>query len=122
MIKLLFKLAVVALLANAAFHIGSEYLTYFRFRDSIRDAAMFRSRNNAELMARIMELANEYEIPLEQENVNLDRADRHMTIDAWYDKPIEFAPNYPYLWHFSMSLEVDAPLIVPLPGAPPRRY
>ena len=109
MIKLLIKLAIVALLANAVFHIGTEYLTYVRFRDAIRDAAMFKAKNDRELMARIMALSEQYDVPLEEENVTLDRMDRTVSIEGWYDKPIEVVPNYQYPRHFSLSLEVMAP-------------
>jgi hypothetical protein len=105
-IRLLVKLAVVALLANAAFHVGSEYLTYFKFRDAIRDAALFKAKNETELMTRIMELAEQYEVPLEQDNVTIDRDERRLDIEGWYDKPIELAPNFAYPWHFTLSLEV----------------
>ena len=43
--KFLIKLAIAALVANACFRIGTEYLTYIKFRDSIRDAAMSSSSN-----------------------------------------------------------------------------
>jgi hypothetical protein len=118
-IKLLLKLAVVALLANAAYHVGSEYLTYFRFRDAIRDAAMFKAKSDADLMGRIVDLATQYEIPLERENVTIERNERRINIDGWYDKPIEVVPSYEYPWHFGLSLEVVSPTVVPLAGAPP---
>ncbi len=109
MIKLLFKLVVVALLANAAYRIGSEYLTYVRFRDSIRDAAMFKAKNDTDLMARILDLATQYEIPIEEENISIDRQERRVNVEGWYDKRIEVVPNYEYPWHFGLSLEVMGP-------------
>ena len=112
MIKLLVKLAIVALLANAAYHIGSEYLTYIKFRDAIRDAAMFKAKNDTELMARIMDLAGQYDVPLEEENVTIERQLRQVSIDGWYDKPIEVVPNYQYPWHFGLSLEVMTPTVM----------
>lgn len=111
MIKLLLKLAVVALLANAAYHVGSEYLTYIKFRDAIRDAAMFKAKNDTELMARIVELAAQYEVPLQEENVTIERVERKVNVEGWYDKPIEIVPNYHYPWHFGLSLEVVTPAI-----------
>jgi len=105
-IKLLVKLTIVALLAHAAYHIGSEYLTYVRFRDAIRDAAMFKAKNDAELMARIIELAEQYEVPLEADNLSIERHERTVSIEGWYDKPIEVVPRYDYPWHFGLSLEV----------------
>jgi hypothetical protein len=110
-IKLLLKLAIVALLANAAYHVGSEYLTYIKFRDAIRDAAMFKAKNDTELMARIVELAAQYEVPLQEENVTIERVERKVNVEGWYDKPIEVVPNYQYPWHFGLSLEVVTPAI-----------
>jgi len=56
-LKLLIKLAIAALLANAAYRIGSEYLTYIKFRDAIRDAAMFKATDDVELRKKIMDLS-----------------------------------------------------------------
>jgi hypothetical protein len=111
-IKLFLKLAVVALLANAAYHIGSEYLTYIKFRDAIRDAAMFKAKNDAELMARIVDLAAQYEIPLDEDNVSIEREERKIFVEGWYDKPIEVVPSYEYPWHFGLSLEVIPPAML----------
>lgn len=113
MIKLLIKLAIVALLANATYRIGSEYITYVKFRDAIRDAAMFKATSDTDLVARILALADQYEIPLEQENIAIERADRQVNVDGWYDKPIEVLPNYEYPWHFGLSLDVLTPTSLP---------
>lgn len=114
MFKLLIKLAIVALLANAGYRIGTEYITHVRFRDAIRDAAMFKAKTDQELATRIMQLAEQYEVPLDQENFTVEREERTVTVDGWYDKPIEVLPNYEYPWHFSLSLSV----IVPSTAAP----
>jgi hypothetical protein len=108
-IKLLLKLAIVALLGNAAYHIGSEYLTYVRFRDAIRDAAMFKAKTDAELIARISELAVQYDVPLDEANLTIERDQRNVSIEGWYDKPIEVVPRYEYPWHFGLSMDVVAP-------------
>lgn len=106
MIKLLIKLAIVALIANAGYHIGSEYLTYVKFRDDIRDAAMFKAKNDVELMSRILDLAVRYDLPVSEDNITIERNERRVNIEGWYDQPIEVAPNYTYPWHFGLSLEV----------------
>jgi hypothetical protein len=108
-IKLLVKLAIVALLANAAFRVGSEYVTYVKFRDSIREVAMFKAKTDTELMSRILVLANHYEVPVEEENINIQREQQTVNIDGWYDKPIELVPDYEYPWHFTLSIEVTTP-------------
>ena len=109
MFKLLVKLAIVALIANSAYHIGSEYLTYVRFRDAVRDAAMFKAKNDTELTARIMDLATQFEVPLDEDNLAISREDRRINIEGWYDKPIEIVPSYEYPWHFGLALDIVAP-------------
>ena len=42
--KLLIKLAVVGLLANAAWRLGAEYLTHYRFSDSVQEASIVRDK------------------------------------------------------------------------------
>lgn len=113
MIKLLIKLGIVALLANAAFHVGSEYLTYFRFRDAIREAAMFRAKTDAELLGRILDLAGEYEVPIDAENITIDRDQRKILVDGWYDKMVEVLPSYQYPWHFDFAVEAMKPAELP---------
>lgn len=108
MVKLLVKLAVVALLANAAYHIGVEYLTFVKFQDDIRDAAIFKAKTDAELTTRILTLAQQYEVPLEEENLNIEREGRVVRIDGWYDTPIDLLPTYSYPWHFGISLDVTS--------------
>ena len=106
MLKLLLKLAVVALVANAAYHVGAEYLTYVKFEDAIRDAAIFKARNDQELAARIVSLAQQYELPLNEENITIDRQGKRVNVIGWYDKPIEVVPAYEYPWHFGLSIDV----------------
>jgi hypothetical protein len=117
MIKLFLKLAVVALLANAVYHVGSEYLTYIRFRDAIRDAAMFKASNDEDLSARIMELAGEYDVPLEESALTIHREERKVSIAGHYDKPIELVPTFFYPWPFSWSIDATVSIVIP-PFAP----
>ncbi|MGE0451038.1 MAG: hypothetical protein AB7Q29_15805 [Vicinamibacterales bacterium] len=113
MIKALVKLAIVALLANAAVRVGSEYLNYVKFRDAIRDAAMFKTKTDPDLLARIMQLAEQYDIPLEADHVLIEREDRMVNVSGSYDKPIELLPNRTYPWHFSLTLDVVSPAMLP---------
>ena len=119
MLKLLVKLAIVAFLANAIYRVGSEYLNYIKFRDAIRDAAMFKAKTDDQLRQRIMDLSNEYDIPLSEDAVTIRREERHVLIDGRYEKPIEIAPRVPYRWPFSWSIDVMMSTTVPF--FPPKR-
>lgn len=117
MLKLLLKLGVVALAANATYHVGSEYLTYIKFQDSIRDAAIFKARNDEELTAKIVSLAQQYEVPLDEDNLSIVRVGQKVDVTGWYDKPIEIFPSYEYPWHFGLSVDVTT-LTTPTQAVP----
>ncbi len=120
MVKLLVKLAVVALLANAGYRVGSEYLTFIKFRDGVRDAAMFKASTDTELAGKIMELANEFDVPLEESALSIERRERQVFVSGSYDKAIEVAPTYFYPWHFSWSIQATVSMIVPPYQSRPR--
>jgi hypothetical protein len=113
-LKLFVKLAVVALLANAAYRIGLEYLTYVKFRDAVRDAATYKTNDDDDLRKRIMDLAGDYDIPLSQDAVTIRREDRQVMVDGSYHKPIEVVPTFRFDWPFTWSIQAMTPATVPL--------
>ena len=117
MVKLLVKLALAAVIANAAYRIGAEYVIYVQFRDAVRDAAMFKARNDEELNANILALAGDFNLPLEDGAVSIRREDRVVYVEGVYRKPIEVAPRVVYAWPFSWSMQVIASPVVPPYGA-----
>ena len=119
MFKLLIKLAIAALLANAAYQVGSEYLNYVKFRDAIRDAAMFKAKTDEDLRRRIGDLSSQYDIPVADEDVTIDREDRHVVVTGSYKKPIEVVPGIYYPWPFNWS--IDAMTSTTVPAVPRRR-
>jgi hypothetical protein len=121
MIKRLIKLAIVALLANAAYRVGMEYLTYVKFRDAIRDAAMFKAKSEDDLRTLISSIADDYDVPVEDGSVQITRDERVWFIEGSYTKSIEIVPRYEYPWRFPYSLEVVTNTVPALPGAPIKR-
>lgn len=113
MVKLLLKLAIVALLGNAVYRIGSEYITYVNFRDSVRDAAMFKARTDDELSRLIMELAAEHEVPLSETDLEIERSEREVNVRGSYRKPIEVAPTVIYPWPFAWDIRATVSYVVP---------
>ena len=116
--KLLIKLVITALLANAAFRIGTEYLVHYKFRDSVREAAMFRARNNEELGQRVMEMAAIYDVPLAADGFTTRRDGREAVVTGSYTKPIEIVPGFPYQWKFDFDIQAFVNSVPLLPGAP----
>lgn len=113
--KLLIKLAVAALLANAAFRIGSEYLTHIRFRDAVQSAATFRSTTNEDLRKRIGRLVAQYDLPqsMTETALSIERNERHVVVKGSYEKAIEVVPTYRYPWRFNWGVDVMMPVVLP---------
>lgn len=109
--KVLFKLAVVALIANATWRVGSEYVTHYRFADSVQEAALDTRQSEQELQRRVLELAAKYGVPLTEEAVTVRRENRHTYVEGSYVKLITLLPGYDRPWVFTLS--VDSYFLVP---------
>lgn len=63
----------------------------YEFRDVLRDEARQAVviKDDREIARRIMETAQEMELPLERENLSIKRSQREIVIKATYEKPID---------------------------------
>ena len=61
MIKTILKLALAAFIANAAWRLGSEYITEFKFTDAVREAAIYEGRGDFDLRQHIAGLAAQFD-------------------------------------------------------------
>jgi hypothetical protein len=116
MIRTVVKLAFVALLANAAWQTINAYWPYYKFNDAVRATVQFRGRKtDAQVRERILELAQQFEVPITDENLTLRVDGKHTVVDASYVQPVALAPGYVYRWPF--AVHVDAiPSLDPLDG------
>ena len=103
--KLLIKLAVVALLANATWRLGMEYLTHYRFADSVQEAAIDSGQTDAQLRQHVLELAAKYDVPLTDEALTIRTEERRRYINGTYVKPITILPGYNRNWSFTLGIE-----------------
>jgi hypothetical protein len=104
--KSLIKLLIAALIANATWRIGSEYLSYYKFKDSVREFSQHRaSKNESQIRDRIIELASQYDIPLEYEGLTIKHINNHTIIDGSYVKPIDVVPTFRYNWPFQFHID-----------------
>ena len=106
MLKLILKLAVVALLANASWRVGSAYVSHYKFQDAVQQAALFRgSKTDDALRQRIFELASDFDIPVTDDQVMLTTAEHHTVVDGGYTRIIELAPGFKYPWEFTFHID-----------------
>jgi hypothetical protein len=107
MIRTLLKLAVVALVANAAWHLFGAYSPNYRFQDSVQYVAQNRGQMSDEaLKDKIVELAAQFEVPVTAGDIAVTQQGTHTLVDLSYVRPIELAPGFTYSWPFSVHVDV----------------
>jgi hypothetical protein len=105
--RTLFKLAVVALVANAAWHLFGAYYPNYKFQDAVEYAAQKGAGLTQEgLRDRVVELAAQFEVPLTAEQVTVARMNTHTTVDLAYKRQIELVPGFKAEWPFSIHVDV----------------
>jgi hypothetical protein len=109
--KLLIKLAIAGLIANAAWQAGRTYADHYQFRDAVRQAALIRGQSDDELRQRILDLAAEYDIPLAYDGFTIRHELRHTFVQGEYVRNVPLAPGYQYPWRFTW--DVDAYIVEP---------
>jgi hypothetical protein len=110
-VKTILKLIVVALLANALWRVGTAYASFYKFKDSIFDAAMQPGSTEEDLKQKIVELAATYDLPLKPDALTVDRDVHRTAVQASFTKPVAILPGYDYPWPF--TVDIDAYVIAP---------
>jgi hypothetical protein len=103
-IKLILKLALAALIANAAWRLGTAYLSFYKFKDAVQEATQFGAdKGDAQLQTRILELAADYDVPLAADGFTIQHKDNHTIVDGAYVRTVDLLPGYkyqcPFAWH-----------------------
>jgi hypothetical protein len=107
MIRTLLKLALVALVANAGWHLFGAYSPNYKFEDAIQYAAQNRgSLSDEALEQRILEMAAQFDVPVTASDVTVSRKGNHTLIDVSYVRPVDLAPGFRYRWPFSFHVDV----------------
>ena len=102
MFRLVIKLALAALIANAAWHVGSVYASYYKFKDAVQETTQYGAdKSDDDLRARIVELGTEYDLPVTDDSFSLSRSGEHTITDGAFTQPIEVLPSYRYKWPFT---------------------
>jgi hypothetical protein len=107
MIKLIIKLAIAALIANAAWRLGSTYLSFYKFQDAVKESILFGADKSVDqLRARTLELAAQYDLPITDESFTIKRSNEHTVVDGSYTQPVQLLPGYTRPWPFTFHIDV----------------
>jgi hypothetical protein len=107
MIRTLLKLAIVALVANALWHLFGAYSPNYKFQDGVQYSAQNRGQMSDEaLRDKLVELAGQFDVPVTANDVVVTQQRNHTIVDVAYTRPIELAPGFTYPWKFSFRVDV----------------
>ena len=112
MIKLVIKLAIVALVANAVWHTMVAYTSYYKFKDAVQQTTQFGTEKSIDqLKLRIVALASDHDLPLSEDDLTIRRDGLHTIVDGSYSKAIDLLPGYSQPWTFEIHTDTssDAP-------------
>jgi hypothetical protein len=112
-IKLLIKLAIVGLVANAAWHVMSAYTSYYKFKDAVQQTTQFGNDKTLEqLKTRVLALAADYDLPVGEDSVTIRRENTQTTVDGSYIKTVDLLPGYSHPWTFEFHTSTfsEAPI------------
>jgi len=116
MFKLLLKLAIVALVANAAWHVMAAYVSFYKFKDAVTQTTQFGNDKTIEqLKTRVLALAADYDVPIAEDDVTIKREQLRTTVDGAYRKTIDLAPGFARPWTFEIHTDTfsEAPMTAP---------
>jgi hypothetical protein len=102
--KRLLTLLIVAALGWAGYHTVPVYLRYFQFDEAVEEVARFAgTRSEEEVRQRVLELAEEYDVPLEAEDLVVQKVSGNIEIALAYVERVELLPTYFYDWEFDVE-------------------
>ena len=106
MLRNLIRLAVILAVANALYRFVPVYVHHYQFKDAVQETAMFsRDRIESDLVDRVMSLAQQYQIPLDRENVQVTKDKEYTYIVLAYEEQVEWFPRYHRAMPFTVSVE-----------------
>lgn len=106
MIKTLLKLVIAALVLHASWRAGTTYWRFYTFKDRVQETAQFAGNKSSEaLHERVLEIAEQMDVPLSPDRVDVRRRENHTLIDAEYIESIEIVPTYFYPWEFKVNVD-----------------
>src|SRR5215210_3319229 len=104
--KLLFKLAIILLVANALFRFVPPYWRNHEFESDVKHASLrWRNSPDGAVMDDVLSLAANHNVPIGKENVNIRRVKEHLYLTVAYDVPIELLPSMSRAWRFDANVD-----------------
>jgi hypothetical protein len=106
--KLIVKLLVVAVVLHATMRAGLAEYRFYVFEDAVQQEALFSQRlSPQQLVSRVVELAEDHDIPVEPDAVAVDYNGPQATVSVNYSERVELVPRvYSRDWPFELRVSV----------------
>jgi hypothetical protein len=103
--KTIIKIAIAALVIFACFNVASALMQEYRFEDKVHDALLFDARmTDQEIVKMVMELAGEYEIPIQPGDIDIANVGQDIRVNMSYTTDVQIIPGVlSYPWTFTPS-------------------
>lgn len=101
--KTIIKLVVTLVILTACFQASRYYFNNFQFEDAAQQRLLFETRaSDAEVVGIVMKLAEEYQLPLQEENVSVRMVGQDRVVDMEYTETVPLVPGvFSYPWTFT---------------------
>jgi hypothetical protein len=102
--KTIIKIVITLMILTACFQAARYYLNNFQFEDAVQQRLLFETRaSDAEVVGIVMKLANEYALPLKEDDISVRMIGQDRVVEMEYTETVPLIPggifNYP--WKFT---------------------
>ena len=101
--KTLIKIAIALLIITACFQASRYYFNNFQFEDAAQQRLLFETRaSDADVINIVMRLANEYQLPLKEEDISVRMVGQDRIVEMEYTENVPLIPGvFVYPWKFT---------------------
>jgi hypothetical protein len=116
-VKTILKLLIVVAIGHAAVRAGLVYWDHYQLEDQAQQLVLFGWRQTPDqLHDEILDFASRTGVPLESEDLLVERDGLLTTASAKYERPIEVLPSYFVTRQMSFDVEARNVTAVPTPA------
>jgi hypothetical protein len=113
-LKIIIQITVAALIIIACARGGEAAWRYYEFKDAVEQEIRFgTAKTVSQLLNRVVELAAEYEVGVDAEDVTIEPRPGQTVVSVSYVEPINLVPVI-YTRNQQFSFELTVPAVRPL--------
>lgn len=92
--KTLIKIVLAIVLLTAAFQGARATLANYQFEDAVHEGLLFNPRaSESEIVEMVLKTAQEYDLPVEANNVTVRESRQDLIVEITYTTPINLIPG-----------------------------